>query len=122
MTVNRRTLNQWIGAVLFVLATGALAVTFLPSLLLTLQMVLLALAGALLFASGVTDRVRWATLVGLGNVALGASLAVSGVDSFVSDSGTGDLLYGALVLVGGLTMVVIGVLYIVGHESFDTEP
>lgn len=120
--MNRRTLNQWIGAALFVLGAGALAVTFLPSPLLALQMVLLALAGALLFASGATDRVRWATLVGLGNVALGASLALSGVDTLTTESGSGDLVYAVLVIVGGVTLAVIGVLYVVGHESFDTEP
>jgi hypothetical protein len=120
--VNRRSLNQWLGAVLFAFGAGALAWTFPPGGLLAAQVVLMAVAGALLFASGVTDRVRWATLVGLGNVALGASLAVSGVSTLGSEAGTGDLFYAALVVVGGLALAGIGVLYVVGHESFDTEP
>jgi hypothetical protein len=120
--VNRQTLTQWLGAALFAFAAVALAVTFPPDGLLAVQMALMALAGALMFAAGVTGRVRWSVLTGLGNVALGLSLVVSGVTTLGDQPGTGDLAYAALVAVGGLTLAAIGVLYVVDHDAFDTEP
>jgi len=114
----QRRVNRWVGAFLLVVGVGALAVTFPPTLLLGVQMVLLTLAGALFVASGVTDRVRWSLLAGVGNIALGASLAVSGV-STLDDGGTADYAYAALVVLGGLTLAAIGVLYVIEHESFD---
>ncbi|CQH49098.1 uncharacterized protein HHUB_1487 [Halobacterium hubeiense] len=118
----QRRVNRWVGVFLLVVGVGGLALTFPPSLLLGVQMALLAVAGALVFASGVTDRVRWSILAGLGNVALGLSLVVSGVTTLGDQPGTGDLAYGALVAVGGLTLAVIGVGYVVEHDAFDTEP
>ena len=117
----RRTLTQWLGAALFVFAAAGLVVTFPPEPLLGLQMVLLAVAGLLFVVSGVTDRVRWATLTDAGNIALGASLVVSAVASLGDQSGTGNLLYSVAISVGGLALAGIGVLYIVDHDAFDTE-
>ncbi|MCG1002261.1 MULTISPECIES: hypothetical protein [Halobacterium] len=119
--MNRRTLTQWFGAALFAFAAVALAATFPADGPLAVQMVLMALAGALMFAGGVTDRVRWSLLAGLANVALGLSLVVSGVTTLDDQPGAGDLAYAALVAVGGLTLAAIGVLYVIDHDSFDTE-
>ena len=120
--MNRRTLTQWLGAGLFVFAAAGLAVTFPPEPFLGLQMVLLVVAGALLFAGGVTDRVRWSLLSGLGNVALGASLVVGSVGGLGANPDTGDWFYALIIGVGGLTLAGIGVLYIVEHDAFDTQP
>ncbi len=117
----QRRVNRWVGAFLLVVGVGGLALTFPPAPLLALQMGLLAVAGALFVAAGATDRVRWSLLAGVGNVALGASLAVSAVTS-LEDGGTADYAYAALVAVGGLTLAAIGVLYVVEHEAFDTAP
>ncbi|NIB98725.1 hypothetical protein [Halobacterium sp. R2-5] len=119
----QRRVNRWVGVVLFAVGAVALVLSFPPRPLLGVQMALLAAAGALFVASGVTDRVRWSLLSGLGNVALGLSLIVSGVETFGSGgSEAGDYFYTAAVGLGGLSLAVIGVLYVVGHESFDTEP
>jgi hypothetical protein len=115
--MNRRSLTQWLGAALFAFTVAAVAFVGVPPAGIAVQMVLLAVAGALFFAGGVTDRYRWGLLVGLGNVALGASLVVSGL----LDTGTGGgRFYTAAVFVGGLTLAAIGVLYVVDHDAFDT--
>ncbi|MGB9963849.1 hypothetical protein [Halobacterium hubeiense] len=119
--MNRRTITQWLGAALVAFVAAAVSVAFPPAPLLALQMALLAVAGALFVAGGLTDRVRWSLLAGLGNVALGLSLVVSGVTT-LEDGGTADYAYAALVAVGGLTLAAIGVLYVVEHEAFDTAP
>ncbi|WP_232687438.1 hypothetical protein [Halobacterium zhouii] len=120
--MNRRTLTQWLGAALFVFAAAGLAVTFPPHLFIGFQMVLMAVAGALLFAGGVTNRVRWSLLSGLGNVALGLSLAVSGGRAFRTEGGTSSAAYGVAVVIGGLSLTAIGVLYVIEHDAFDTDP
>jgi hypothetical protein len=116
--VNQRTLFQWLGFGLVVVGLGALVATFPPEPVLAVQMVLLALAGALFFVSGVTDRLRWGLLVGVGDVALGTSLVVGGVTD--ADWKGGELVYTVAVLLGGLSLVAIGVLYVLGYDSFDT--
>ncbi|WP_232700981.1 hypothetical protein [Halobacterium wangiae] len=116
--MNQRTLFQWLGFGLVVVGVGALAATFPPGPVLAVQMVLLAVAGALFFVAGVTDRLRWGLLVGVGDVALGGSLVVGGVTDAAWE-GT-ELLYTVAVLLGGVSLVAIGVLYVLDHESLDT--
>ncbi|GAA0269425.1 hypothetical protein [Halobacterium noricense] len=115
----QRRVNRWVGAFLLVVGVGGFVLMFPPSLLLGVQMALLAAAGALFVAAGVTDRVRWSLLAGVGNIALGASLVVSGITT-LDGAETSDYVYAALVVVGGLTLAAIGVLYVIEHESFDT--
>jgi len=117
----QRRLNRWLGVFLLVVGGVALALTFPPRPLLAVQMVLLTAAGALFVASGVTGRVRWSLLAGLGNVALGLSLVVSGFETLGSGVETGDYFYTAAVALGGLTLAAIGVLYIVDHDEIDTS-
>ena len=116
--MNQRTLFQWLGVGLFVVGVGGLAVVSPHEPVLVAQMVLLASAGALFAAAGVTDHLRWGLLVGVGDIALGVSLVVGSV----ADAGWegGELLYTVAVLLGGLSLVGIGVLYVLGHESVDT--
>lgn len=118
--MNQRTVTQWLGAALFVSAVSVVALAGVPPPAFAAQVGLLGVAGALFFAGGVTDRVRWSLLVGVGNVALGASLAVGGL----TDAGVGDgsRFYTVAAVVGGLTLAAIGVLYVVDYEGFDTEP
>lgn len=116
--MNQRTLFQWLGFALFVVGAGALTVVSPHEPLLVAQVVLLAVAGALFFLAGVTDRVRWGLLVGVGDVALGVSLVVGGV----TDAGFegGESLYTVAVLLAGLSLAGIGGLYVIDHESVDT--
>ncbi|WP_336034710.1 hypothetical protein [Halobacterium yunchengense] len=117
--MDRRSLTQWLGAALFAFTVAAVAVVGVPPPGIAVQMLLLAAAGALFFAGGVTDSVRWGLLVGLGNVALGASLLLSAALDY--DDGAGGLAYTAAVVVGGLALAAIGVGYVVEHDAFDTD-
>ncbi|MCD2198483.1 hypothetical protein LPA44_00985 [Halobacterium sp. KA-4] len=115
----QRRVNRWVGVFLLVVGVGGFVLSFPPSLLLGVQMALLAVAGALFVAAGVTDRVRWSLLAGVGNVALGSSLVVSGITT-LDGAETSDYFYAVAVGVGGLTLAAIGVLYVVEHDAFDT--
>jgi hypothetical protein len=118
--VNQRSFTQWLGAALLVSAVGAFVFGGVPPLLLGVQMVLLAVAGVLFFAGGVTDSVRWGLLAGLGNIALGASLVVNGLGDTTATGG--ELLFTGALVVGGLILVLFGVLYVVDYDAIDTEP
>lgn len=118
--MNQRSLTQWIGAALLVSAIGAIVVGGTPPLLLSVQMGLLAIAGALFFAGGVTDSVRWSLLVGIGNIALGASLVVNGIGA--TSAVDGNVFFTGALIVGGAVLVLIGVLYVLDHDRIDTTP
>lgn len=116
--VNRYVYGRWLGATLFVVGVAALAFTYPPSLALGAQMVALAAAGALFVFAGTDTSVRDSVgphrLMGAGDVLLGASLVVSGAATTGGDS----LVYLVAVVLGGGSLVLIGVFYIVRPSAF----
>ncbi len=123
--VNRYEYSRLLGIALLVLGAGALALVYPPSPALGAQAVLLVVAGGFHILSGtpsaLRERVGPHRLLGAGNVLLGASLAVSGLGD-VAGGTDGDVVYAAAVLLGGLSLVGVGLAYIVRPSAFGLGP
>ncbi|GAA0653559.1 hypothetical protein [Salarchaeum japonicum] len=106
-----------VGGVLAVAGVGLL-VAFTPSGIAALQPLALALAGVLMVLVGVPNPVRdavgWHRLVGLADIALGATLVLG---SLLSDPV--NLWYVAISAIGGGSLALIGFDYIRGGHWFD---
>jgi len=121
--VNRYQYARLLGVALVALGAGVLALAYPPPLALGAQAALLVAAGALHVLSGtpssLRERVGPHRLLGLGNVALGASLVVSSLD----DPGTGtELVYTAAVVIGGASLALVGLAYIFRPGDFGLGP
>lgn len=122
-TVNRYQYVRLLGVALVALGVGVLALTYPPPLALGAQAVLLVAAGVLHVLSGtpssLRERVGPHRLLGLGNVALGASLAVSALEGAGSDT---ELVYTAAVVLGGASLAFVGLAYIFRPGDFGLGP
>jgi len=121
--VNRYQYARFLGVALTALGAGVLALSYPPPFALAAQAVLLVVSGVLQVLSGtpssLRERVGPHRLLGLGNVALGASLAVSAL----GDAGTGtELVYTAAVVVGGAGLAFVGLAYVFRPGDFGLGP
>jgi len=121
--VNRYQYARLLGVALVALGAGVLALTYPPPLALGAQAVLLVAAGSLHVLSGtesgLRERVGPHRLLGLGNVVLGASLAVSAWGETGAD---GELVYTAAVVLGGASLAFVGLAYIFRPGEFGLGP
>jgi len=121
--VNRYQYARILGVFLLAAGVGALAVSYPSPLWLGAQAALLVVSGAFQILSGTPNALRERLgphrLLGIGNVALGASLVTSGLQEFASDA---EVAYTVAVVLGGGSLVFIGLAYVFRPGDFGLGP
>ena len=121
--MNRYQYARILGVGLLVLGVGVLALSYPPPPDLGVQAALLVVAGSFHVLSGtesgLRERLGPHRLLGLGNVALGASLAVSALGETGTD---GELVYTAAIVLGGASLALVGLAYIFRPGDFGLGP
>lgn len=121
--MNRYQYARLLGVALVALGVGVLALAYPPPASLAAQALLLAAAGVLHVLSGtetgLRERVGPHRLLGLGNVALGASLVVSALGETGTD---GELAYAVAIVLGGGSLALVGLAYIFRPGDFGLGP
>lgn len=121
--MQRYDYGQWFGVALVVVGVAAFVFSYPPTLVLGVQMATLAAAGVLFVLAGVRnplrDRVGPHRLTGVGDVLLGASIAVSALGT---TTGGGSTVYNAAAVLGGGALVFIGLLYVFRPRYFGLGP
>ena len=121
--MNRYQYARILGVFLLAAGVGVVAVSYPSPLWLAAQAALVVVSGVFQILSGTPSALRERLgphrLLGLGNVALGASLVTSGLQEFVNDA---EVAYTVAVVLGGGSLVLIGLAYVFRPGDFGLGP